>query len=643
MSNRSRSPLSLMLTAILCACGSQDRAEAAPLAGASPPGAPAANAAARPLAAADTASGRWDASKPLILEGDVVTMTSTFGIVPGGRLVIQGEKITGLFKPGDPLPAGISASDVVTVKTSGWIFPGLIDAHNHVSYNVLPLYEVPKKYSNRYQWTSPKSYKLHVNTPKTLLTDSKFFNVEAEVVKYGEVKAIVGGVTSIQGSPDLMATRLLVRNIENQNFGQDKIQQRGLAITEKRWQDTVQAGLLQQMKDGNVDAWLVHLGEGIDASSRDEFNVLKSLNLLRDESVAIHATAFTATEFQEMSQAGTKIVWSPTSNLLLYGATTDVETAIGKGVVVCLGSDWSPSGMKNVLGELKMAHEIDTRKLGGNLSSEALVRMVTVNPAFALGLDTKIGSLRPGLYADIAVYRKRPSVDAYTSLVLSTERDVALVLIGGEPLYGEKALLEKLKPGDFEVLDAGGVEKALDLTKPTVSKGTETFGEIRDLLAQAMQFDEEDMWHTFGHSMSLQEFQTMLNEKFDDGIIPMKLDPVFAFGDTAFFSLLKNSTIANFGFDPADYWKADVVVESGGSDEKLLAFVNNGQTTLDVLDKDVGLDRRAAERVIQHRNGPDGNFGTGDDDPFDTVKELDDVPYVGPSTLNRLRAWASSH
>lgn len=596
------------------------------------------------LAQEPSATGKWDPAKPLILEGDLVTMTSTFGVVQGGRLVILGEKILAVLKPGDPLPPTVSAADAVTVKTNGWIYPGLIDAHNHVSYNVLPLYEVPKKYENRYQWTSPKSYKLNVNTPKTLLTDPKFYNIEAEVVKYGEVKAIVGGVTSIQGSPDLMATRLLVRNIENRNFGQDKVQQRGLAITEKRWQETVPAGLLQQLKDGAVDSWLVHLGEGIDPSSRDEFSVLKSLNLLRDETVTIHATAFTQAEFHEMSQAGAKIVWSPTSNLLLYGATTDVKTAIAEGVVVCLGSDWSPSGMKNLLGELKMAREVDNRKLGGVISDEMLVRMVTVNPAFALALDSKIGSLKPGLYADVAVFRKRPGADAYRSLVLSTERDTALVLIGGEPLYGEKALFEKLKPGDFEVLDAGGVEKALDLTDPRVlPKGTQTFGEIKDLLTKAMQFDTERMWQTFGQSMTFEEFQAMLDQKFDDGILPKRLDPVFPFGDTTFFALLKNSTIANFGFDPATYWDSGVLLLPGGPDAKLLAFVNSAQTTLDLLDKEVGLDRRAAERIIQHRNGPDGLFGTGDDNLFDDLKELDDVPYVGPSALSLLRAYANSH
>ena len=48
-------------------------------------------------------------------------------------------------------------------------------------------------------------------------------------------------------------------------------------------------------------------------------------------------------------------MWSPFSNLWLYGKTTDVATAQSNGMRICLGADWSPSGSKSLLGELKVA------------------------------------------------------------------------------------------------------------------------------------------------------------------------------------------------------------------------------------------------------------------------------------------------
>jgi DNA uptake protein ComE-like DNA-binding protein len=75
----------------------------------------------------------------------------------------------------------------------------------------------------------------------------------------------------------------------------------------------------------------------------------------------------------------------------------------------------------------------------------------------------------------------------------------------------------------------------------------------------------------------------------------------------------------------------------------ILSLVNDPATTFTVLDIDAGLNRIAAENIIAHRNGPDGLFGTADDNPFDTLAELDDVPYVGPIALDALLAYAQAN
>ena len=42
------------------------------------------------------------------------------------------------------------------------------------------------------------------------------------------------------------------------------------------------------------------------------------------------------------------MIWSPLSNLLLYGATVNIKAAVGRGRPLGLGPDWSPSGSKNL-------------------------------------------------------------------------------------------------------------------------------------------------------------------------------------------------------------------------------------------------------------------------------------------------------
>ena len=586
------------------------------------------------------ASGQgWSPENGLILQGDLVTMNETMEVIPNGRLVVVGEKIAAVLQAGEELPENLDLSGAVTVQTNGWIFPGLIDAHNHVSYNVLPLYEVPQTYDNRYQWTGPASYKQHVNYPKTLLTSRSYYNLHAEVVKYGEVKAIVGGVTSIQGSPNLTATRLLVRNIEHKNFDQDRIYQRGLAITDTRWQPTVEDGLLRLMQEDKVDAWLVHLAEGTDDSSRQEMTVLRDLGLVGDLTVAIHGTAFSRDHFREMAEKGTKLVWSPLSNLLLYGETTKIPEALDEGVLVSLGTDWSPSGSKNLLGELKIADQVDQSRFGDVISDQELVRMVTINPALALGLDDKVGQLKAGLYGDIAVYAKIQS-DPYRSLIESNEQHVRLVLVGGEPLYGDRTVMEAVKPGDFEVLVAGSVEKAIDVTDPNLSKGAQTLGEISQMLEEALLFDREHIWESFGDSRTEEEFDAFIESKFSRGLVPKRLDPIFAFDDPDFFEAINSSTIASLGFDVSTFWES---ADGPDPDVLMLTFVNSPDTTLEVLDVDVGLDSRAALNIVSHRNGTDGRYGTSDDNLFDDLPELDLIPYVGRSALEKLRDFSGAH
>ena len=82
-----------------------------------------------------------------------------------------------------------------------------------------------------------------------------------------------------------------------------------------------------------------------------------------------------------------------------------------------------------------------------------------------------------------------------------------------------------------------------------------------------------------------------------------------------------------------------------GSPEALgmLAFLNDAGTTYELLDNEVGLDRRAAESIIAHRNGPDGELGWLQDRLFETVAEVDDCYYVGTTALNLIEQWALDH
>jgi len=74
----------------------------------------------------------------------------------------------------------------------------------------------------------------------------------------------------------------------------------------------------------------------------------------------------------------------------------------------------------------------------------------------------------------------------------------------------------------------------------------------------------------------------------------------------------------------------------------LIDFLNDASTDFEVLDLDVGLDRRAAGNLISHRNGGDDVYGTSDDDLFSSVREVDAVRWVGPRSIERMVDFAGA-
>lgn len=62
--------------------------------------------------------------------------------------------------------------------------------------------------------------------------------------------------------------------------------------------------------------------------------------------------------------------------------------------------------------------------------------------------------------------------------------------------------------------------------------------------------------------------------------------------------------------------------------------------TRDELRDAIGLGATTVKRLLAHRDGPDGRARTNDDNLFDSLTELDGVPYVGVASFQRLLAFA---
>jgi cytosine/adenosine deaminase-related metal-dependent hydrolase len=135
--------------------------------------------------------------------------------VRNGWVVVNGEKIERIENWNWLPPTGMPV-----VSTGGVIFPGLLDGHSHVEYNHIPLADLGKRYTNRDQWPNASLYKTLVKDPKNAVTAA---GLKCDALRWGEARALVGGTTAIQGTPESSCIRPLVRNLEQVNFCRDRI------------------------------------------------------------------------------------------------------------------------------------------------------------------------------------------------------------------------------------------------------------------------------------------------------------------------------------------------------------------------------------------------------------------------------------
>jgi cytosine/adenosine deaminase-related metal-dependent hydrolase len=432
----------------------------------------------------------------LLLRGTVVTPDQVFA----GEVLIVGDTLTCVAASCAGSPGAATAP---LVDTHGLIFPGLIDTHNHILFDVFdetdwaPL----QSYGNHNQWTNEARYGAMVDAKQYLNGEgSSPVDYGCELDKYGELKGLVAGTTSIVGAANpanRACYRSVARTIDQtpNGLGTDKIQVATL------FPSTAAAdGVCANFGSAKTDAYVIHVAEGIDQTARNEFATLGTVTttdgcLYAAKTAIVHGAALLDPQLTTMAQDGMSLVWSPRSNVFLYGggtdltATANIPLALSKGINVALAPDWSIGGSQNLLDELRFADHVDNTVWGDQITPQMLVQMVTTHAARALGLDAVLGSLDVGKKADVMVIGG-DGCGPYDALLAATPAEVRLVLVGGVALYGDAALksLGPASPG-CEDLDVCGQPKFVCMAAQSTTstdKLDQTLAEIETTLGDAM-------------------------------------------------------------------------------------------------------------------------------------------------------------
>ncbi|MCB9506458.1 MAG: amidohydrolase family protein [Myxococcales bacterium] len=393
-----------------------------------------------------TAGDRCEAvagsGEALLLRG---TVLAAQGVYSGGGVLLVGDRIACVGCDCDDAAATVGAT-VVTCP-DGVISPGLINAHDHITFTQnFPYTATDERYEHRHEWR--RGLNGHTEIPSS-------GGASGAEMAWGELRQVLGGTTSLAGSGEAVG---FLRNLDRSGaaeIGQGTVSYETFPLGDSngslRTDDCSYPGI-DSTSVLAADCYLAHVSEGIDEAAENEFACVSSsdrggVDLTEPNSAFVHMIGLTGADAERYAREGGAVVWSPRSNITLYGHTAQVTLFTALGVPVALGTDWTPTGSISILRELACVRELNERNLGSAFDAEGLWRMVTSDAALALHVDDAIGSLRAGLYADIAVFDGAGVEDPYEAVVGASTGDVALVIRGGHTLFGDTAIVDAWAAG----------------------------------------------------------------------------------------------------------------------------------------------------------------------------------------------------
>lgn len=403
-------------------------------------------------------------SSGLLLQGRVLAPS---GAVDGEVLVDGSGKIACAAAS----CASASGYDEATVLAcpGGVISPGLINGHDHTEYDVAgPLTHGTTRWVHRNGWRTGSG-----GEPKLPSVKS---TSDVTAIAAAELRFVLGGATTVNGSGGVSG---LVRNAAAHTA---PAQMEGLTgptvffdtfpLGDSNGTEISTGCSYPSVRSsgsafGSGGAYAPHIAEGINPAAANEFACLKD-SLVKGQTAIIHAVGIDANDADVIAKAGAKVIWSPRTNVSLYGNTAPVTLLKTEGVTIALGTDWLASGSMNMLRELSCVDSLNDKYFDHAFTDQELVELATSGSAKALGVDGEIGSLEPGKLADIAIFARGDAKTEYRAVIEAGVEDVLLVMRGGKPLYGTSEIVDALQSG-CDSLSLCGTDKRVCIDAPNLT------------------------------------------------------------------------------------------------------------------------------------------------------------------------------
>ncbi len=394
------------------------------------------------------ANGTCDVTKGsggTVLRGTVIAPDQVYA---GGEVVLDAKGVITCVGCDCSATAGYATATTLNCGPAV-ISPALINTHDHITFAQNAPKPHTQKYDHRHEWRKGLNGKAVIKVPgaPTGTTDA--------VTSWGELRFLLGGATATIGSGGING---MLRNLDKSDPMQGGLGKTAVDFETFPLGDSSPTSLPTTCvykltsTDAKVNAdksFLPHMSEGVNDSAHNEFDCTDGIsaeaNYEHPQTALIHAVGLQAVDAQLAANNGVSIIWSPRSNIDLYGFTATVTMYANLGMNIALGTDWSASGSMNMLRELACADGYNQSNLGGFFSDYQIWRMATENAAAAAKMADVLGQIAVGRPGDITIFASHGK-GAYASVIRAGVADVALVLRGGLVLHGDSALVDALSP-----------------------------------------------------------------------------------------------------------------------------------------------------------------------------------------------------
>lgn len=340
------------------------------------------------------------------------------GVLEGGEMLIENGTIIAVGC-GLTLPENTSRIDC----RGQVISPGLINLHEHLKYSHHRTHVTPADYDHRHEW------RLGLNGKPLIEVKPA---PQPEMWARAELRHLLAGETAVVGSGQVPG---LTRDLEKERAA---LAADHMALVANTFPLSDGGGLLKtedcdypnlQALVDSKDLQVMHLAEGTSPAAHNELRCLSHVWPDDRQFTLVHGVASNKQDVKWLAKHHHSLVWSPRSNLALYGATADIPELRAQKVMLAIGTDWSPTGSLDLPAELRCARDYALNHWALELRNKELWQMATTHAATAAGLDKRIGTLQVGAKADFIILDG--AADPYAAVVEATAATVRSVFIDG--------------------------------------------------------------------------------------------------------------------------------------------------------------------------------------------------------------------